>query len=129
MSRIVCNGLVNPHWDAPSSHSISQQSSIHVLTGHLREFESLQKNLNGTLRLEAQLQHLILQAQKPRANLNRMDDIVTAGLCPIRVIERLRSSTLGTQARQRPTCPMPSILSLYSKRSRLYQANDLIPIR
>ncbi|POW09234.1 hypothetical protein PSHT_07723 [Puccinia striiformis] len=45
--------------------SMSQQSSTHVLTGHLREFKSLQQNLDRTLRLEAQLQHLILQAQKP----------------------------------------------------------------
>ncbi|KAI9617369.1 hypothetical protein KEM48_004821, partial [Puccinia striiformis f. sp. tritici PST-130] len=63
--------------------SMGQQSSTHSSIGHLRELKSLQQNLNRTLRLEAQLQHLILQAQKPQANLNQMDDIVTAGLCPI----------------------------------------------
>ncbi|POW05378.1 hypothetical protein PSHT_09770 [Puccinia striiformis] len=69
--------------------SMSQQSSTHLSIRHLRELKSLQRNLNWTLRLEAQLQHLILQAQKPRANLNQMDDIMTAGLCPIHVIEQL----------------------------------------
>jgi len=51
-------------------------------TSPLKEYQSLQIELNRTLRLESQVQFLILQAQKTQANLNQMDDIISAGLRP-----------------------------------------------
>ncbi|KAI7944845.1 hypothetical protein MJO28_010540 [Puccinia striiformis f. sp. tritici] len=47
---------------------------------------ALRQNLDWTLCLEAQLQHLILQAQKTQGSLNQMDDIATVGLCSIHII-------------------------------------------
>ncbi|WAR58151.1 hypothetical protein PtB15_5B383 [Puccinia triticina] len=48
----------------------------------LKEYKLLQRDLNRTLRLDAQVQFLILQAQKTEATLNQMDDIITAGFRP-----------------------------------------------
>ncbi|KAI7957256.1 hypothetical protein MJO28_004351, partial [Puccinia striiformis f. sp. tritici] len=95
---------------------LRQKEANHV------ELKSLQRNLNWTLRLEAQLQHLILQAQKPRANLNQMDDIMTAGLCPIHTTANFSIALNLVSIKQ-------AISSLSSKRSHLYQASYLIPIR
>ncbi|EFP85475.2 uncharacterized protein PGTG_11831 [Puccinia graminis f. sp. tritici CRL 75-36-700-3] len=65
--------------------SVSQLSTKDGSTGTssaLKEYKTLQRDLNRTLRLEAQVQYLILQAQKTQANLNQMDEIIAAGLRP-----------------------------------------------
>ncbi|POW10907.1 hypothetical protein PSTT_05635 [Puccinia striiformis] len=65
--------------------SVSQQNPKDGSNGTsspLKEYKQLQRELNRTLRLEAQVQYLVLQAQKTQANLNQMDEIISAGLRP-----------------------------------------------
>ena len=80
--RVEIAGLPYLLYIPESFSQQSQKEGSTEISSSLKEYKLLQRDLNRTLRLEAQVQFLILQAQKTQASLNQLDDILAAGLRP-----------------------------------------------